>query len=65
LSFLFMFSINVLRSVSGLSVMVLSFLLLVIGIYCSTNSGGKPDISWVTYPPAPFPWGIGEGKGVR
>ena len=68
LSFLFIFSINVLRSVSGLSVSLfarVAFLLLVIGVYCSTNSGAKPNMSWVTYPPAPFPWGIGEGKGVR
>ena len=68
LSFLFTFSINVLRSgrgLAGLFATVLTFLLLVIGVYCSTNSGVKPNIGWVTYPPAPFPWGICEGKGVR
>jgi len=68
LSFLFTFSINVFRSgrgLAGLLATVVIFLLLVIGVYFSTNSGVKPNISWVTYPPAPFPWGIGEGKGVR
>ena len=69
LSFLFIFSINVFRSLSGFSAglfaTVVAFSLLVIGVYCSTNSGAKPNMSWVTYPPAPFPWGIGEGKGVR
>ncbi len=59
LSFLFTFSINVLRSgrgLAGLFATVVTFLLLVIGVYCSTNSGVKPNIgvfNWVTYPLTP------------
>jgi hypothetical protein len=48
---------------------VVAFLLLVIGVYCSTNSGVKPSMevlfNWVTYPPAPFPWVLMKGRGVR
>ena len=64
LSFLFMFSINVLRSLSGLSVMVLSFLLLVIGVYCSTNSGAKPNISYLPHPLNP-PLLQRRGGGIK
>ena len=67
LSFLFTFSINVLRSgrgLAGLFATVVAFLLLVIGVYCSTNSGVKPSMSWVTYPPAPFPWVLMKGRGL-
>ena len=53
LSFLFTFSINVLRSgrgLAGLFATVVTFLLLVIGVYCSTNSGVKPNISYLLHP---------------
>lgn len=53
LSFLFTFSINVLRSgrgLAGLFATVVTFLLLVIGVYCSTNSGVKPNISYLPHP---------------
>jgi hypothetical protein len=29
---------------------VVTFLLLVIGVYCSTNSGVKPSISYLPHP---------------
>jgi hypothetical protein len=51
------FSINVLRSgrgLAGLFATVVTFLLLIIGVYCSTNSGVKPNISYLPhslYPP--------------
>jgi len=46
LSFLFTFSMNVLRSgrgLAGLLATVVTFLLLVIGVYCSIDSGLKPN----------------------
>ena len=53
LSFLFTFSINVLRlgrGLAGLFATVVTFLLLVIGVYCSTNSSVKPNISYLPHP---------------
>ena len=66
LSFLFTFSINVLRSgrgLAGLFATVVAFLLLVIGVYCSTNSGVKPNIGLEVYLTPLIPLSFkGEGE---
>ena len=55
LSFLFTFSIKVLRSgrgfLAGLFATVVTFLLLVIGSYCSIYFGVKPNKGLSTSPP--------------